>query len=142
VEYIYEKIENSKFSFDVNKKIYTIDGYPNLLIDSHGLRSLKRKNMPIEPISEHHISISMEVVNKLNKIKGRQKYISSYNLKHRVEDYYRYVLNTNEYCANGAFIGAMINGGFDVWHDFSLNTEFNISKTSYNQLKKEIEGNK
>jgi len=142
VEYIYEKIENSKFSFDVNKKIYTIDGYPNLLIDSHGLRSLKKKDMPIEPIDEHHMSISVEVVNKLNKIKGRQKYISSYNLKHRVEDYYRHVLNIHEYCANGAFIGAMINGGFDVWHDFSLNTEFNISKTSYNQLKKEIEGNK
>lgn len=139
-----EKIENNKFYFDKEKKVYLIDDFPNLLVDSHGLRYLKRKDMtmPIESIDEHQISISMDVVNKLEKIKGRQTYIGSYGLKHRVEDYHKYVVKTYEYCANGAFIGAMINGGFDIWHDYSLNTEFNFSKASFNKLKKEIDKTK
>jgi len=93
----------------------------NLIVDSHGLRVL-RKGKPInydgldlEKIDEVQIIRASKYISQLKQAKRINYDVSSYGLKHNAEEYLRKECGKDGdyYISNGAFISAMLLGGFN-----------------------------
>ena len=140
-----------------------------IVVDSCGIRILNKNGKPVncrytdlKPLEDDDIEKARKYVTLLSESKTINKNVSSYSLKHRAEDYFKYMGNLKQlkgydyYVSNGSLIFAMIEAGFnfcyfnqpdyftmiatkkkqDLGYDTSLNVSFNVYIKQLKQYEK------
>jgi len=116
----------------------------DIVVDESGVRVLSINGKPINndraelrPIEEKHLKRARKYVALLEKSKNINSNVGSYNLKHRAEEYLRFIADDkykDTYVSNGALIVAMLEKDFK-YHFYNYISWFEPKAIKFKDIK-------